>query len=386
MQTIQAFSNYRKLVRILIITGTALIILAISTIFWLSRNLTRLIETALQKNLGPEFSLGAIEAGWNRVVLKDVRIRRSGPGPFPDRLLIPRIVLTPSFRALASHRIEIKQLTIEQPKVVIEIGPDGKVIAPLPSASNRNHGNSTPSPEKPSNFSMHIAGIELTDGELIILDRHTKRRTAQGSSNPKEGYHLLRFPKAHLTSGPFNYPLVNQAMPVRFSLAAPQTGSLTLQGHISLASLDSSLKLSLRQWDITRFRPYYLKPGDIDVTHGTLDGDASITISKRRLNVPGEIRIKGLDLNLSGGRGFFLGLPAKTVLAFLKNNKDEIAVPFTLAGDLSNPRFQVRQSLVDQIATGVASKIGIPIVSDVARGVLFLGGKGVEGIGKLLGK
>jgi hypothetical protein len=180
--------------------------------------------------------------------------------------------------------------------------------------------------------------------------------------------------------------LLNQAMPLSFSLAAPQADSLTVKGQISPASLDSSLKLSLRQWDITRFRPYYLKPGDFDVNHGSLDGDANITISKQHLNIPGEIRIKGLELKQGGGRGFFLGLPARAVLAFLKNNKDEIAVQFTLAGDLANPRFQLRQSLVDQIATGVASKIGIPVVSDVARGIMFLGGKGVEGIGKLFGK
>lgn len=384
VQRMQLLSINRKAVRITIIAGSAFAVLAAVTLFWLSRNLTRLIETALQKNLGPDFSLGSIEAGWNRVVLTDVRIRRSGPGPFPDRLLIPRIVLTPSLRALASRRIEIKQLTIERPEIVIEIGPDGKVIAPLPAINKQRAA--IPAQGNSPAFSTSIGAIELIDGELIILDRHTRRRTAVGISNPKDGYHLLRFPKLHLTGGSFHYPLLNQAMPVALSLAAPQTGSLTVKGQISPASLDSSLKLSLRQWDITRFRPYYLKPGDIDVSRGTLDGDAKITISKRRLNVPGEIRVRGLELNLAGGSGLFLGLPAKMVLVFLKNNKDEIAVSFTLAGDLANPRFQVRQSLVDQIATGVASKIGIPVVSDVARGVIFLGGKGVEGIGKLFGK
>lgn len=384
VQRMQLLSINRKAVRIAIIAGSVFAILTAATLFWLSRNLTRLVETTLQKNLGPDVSLGSIKAGWNRVVVTDIRIRRSGPGPFPDRLLIPRLVMTPSLRALASRRIEIRQLGIEQPKLLFEIGPDGKLIPPLPSV-RKQRGDVAPRGDSPA-FATSIGEIELTDGELIILDRQTKRRTAVGTSHPREGYHLLRFPRLQLTCGPFNYPLLNQAMPLKASLAAPQSGSLTLAGQISPASLDSSLKLVLRQWDLTRFRPYYLKPGDLDVTHGTLDGDAQITISKRRLNMPGEIRIKGLELNLSGGRGLFLGLPAKTVLAFLKDNKDEIVVPFTLAGDLANPRFQARQSLVDQIATGVASKIGIPIVSDVARGVIFLGGKGVEGIGKLFGK
>lgn len=374
------WSRRRKLA-----TATGLLVLlAAATVFFLARHLTGLVEQALRRNIGTELSLGALETGWNKVILKDLRIRRNGPGPFPERLIIQRLVLTPSFRALFSRKLDIGLLRIEHPMVLIEIGPDGKVIAPLPALATKNK----PSPTQPAGpgLVLQIAKIELRDGELIFLDRQGKRRNAPGLSNPKEGYHLLRFPKVQLTAGRLHYPFTSDPLPVSLSLAAPSEGTLSVDGRIALSSLDTSLTLKLRQWDITRFRPYYLKPGDLNVTRGTLDGDASIGIAKHRLNAPGEIRIKGLQLDLAGSRGLFLGLPATAVLGFLKNNKDEISVKFALAGDLASPQFQVRQSLVDQIATGVAGKIGIPIVSDVARGVIFLGGKGVEGIGKLFGK
>lgn len=372
------------LLRIMLIGGCLLLVLAAGTLYWLSRNLTHLVEAGLRKGLGPDVALGSIETGWNRVVVRELRLKRTGPGPFNDRIRIERVELTPSFRALFSRKLEIGRLRIERPHLLVEIAPDGKLIAPLPVVSS-NNASTAKNPAKPA-FTLRIDQVELLDGELTILDRQTKRRGLPGLSNPREGYHVVRFSQVALKTGRLGYPLAQEALPLKLALTAPQNGSLTLNGTIDPVSLDSALKLSLRQWDITKFRPYYLKPGDIDVTHGTLDGDATIAINGRKLHAPGEIKIKGLQLNLSGGRGMFLGLPAAAVLGFMKNNKDEIAVPFTLSGDLSNPRFQVRQSLVDQIATGVAGKIGIPVVSDVARGIIFLGGKGVEGIGKLFGK
>lgn len=370
--------------RILLVACSLLALMTTGTLFVLARHLTGLVEAVLRKSVGPELSLGSITAGWNRVVLKDIRIRRNGPGPLNERLRIERVVVTPSFRALFSRRLEIGLLRLERPMALIEIGPDGKLISPLPLVADKNKALASRPAEPP--LSLRIDRIELENGELVVLDRHARHRTTAGLSNPREGYHLLRFPKLMVRADDLQYPLSTAQMRVKLALAAPEKGTLTIDGTMALANLDTRLTLSLRQWDLTRFRPYYQKQGDLPVTHGLLDGDATITIAKHRLNVPGEIRLKGLQLDLSGGRGLFLGMPATAVLGFLKNNKDEINVPFTLTGDLSNPRFQVRQSLVDQIATGVAGKIGIPIVSDVAKGVIYLGGKGIEGIGKLFGK
>lgn len=370
--------------RILLIACCLLALVTAGTLFILTRHLTGLVETALRKSFGSELSLGSITAGWNRIELADLKVKRSGPGPFSERVWIKRAILTPSFRALFSRRIDIGLLRLEQPMALIEIAPDGSLISPLPLAANRKKESASHGPEPP--FTLRIDRIEIENGELAVLDRHARHRGTTGLSNPREGYHLLRFPRLTVRIDGLHYPFTPTPLPVRLALAAPEKGSLTLSGAISLATLDSRLKLSLRQWSLTHFRPYFQKQGDLNVTQGLLDADATITIAKNRLNAPGEIRLKGLQLDIRGGRGLFLGLPAAAVLSFLKNNKDEISVPFTLSGDLKNPRFQARQSLVDQIATGVAGKIGIPIVSDVAKGVIYLGGKGIEGIGKLFGK
>jgi hypothetical protein len=55
-----------------------------------------------------------------------------------------------------------------------------------------------------------------------------------------------------------------------------------------------------------------------------------------------------------------------------------LPVPFTLNGNLDNPRFSIHQSLVDQIATAMSSKIGVPTVSGVGKGILGIGEKGIK--------
>jgi hypothetical protein len=68
------------------------------------------------------------------------------------------------------------------------------------------------------------------------------------------------------------------------------------------------------------------------------------------------------------------------MVSFLSDNKDEISIPFTVNGSLDNPRFSFHQSLTDQIATGLSSKIGVPSVSDVGKGILGVGEKGIKGL------
>ena len=80
-----------------------------------------------------------------------------------------------------------------------------------------------------------------------------------------------------------------------------------------------------------------------------------------------------------------MGMSAKTFLSAMKDSKGEIDTTFLLNGDLSNPRFKVQQSLAEQIKSGLARKLGIPVISDVGSGIINLGGKGISGIRSLFG-
>ena len=94
--------------------------------------------------------------------------------------------------------------------------------------------------------------------------------------------------------------------------------------------------------------------------------------------------ILGADLG-SDVPGVLLGVPAWALVSFLSDNKDELSVPFTVKGSIDNPRFSVQQSLVDQVATALSSKIGVPTVSGVGKGILGIGEKGIKGIYGIFG-
>jgi hypothetical protein len=73
-------------------------------------------------------------------------------------------------------------------------------------------------------------------------------------------------------------------------------------------------------------------------------------------------------------------MPAWAMVSLMSDNRDELSVPFTVHGSLDNPRFSIHQSLVDQVATNLSSKIGVPTVSDVGKGIMGIGEKGIKGI------
>lgn len=370
-----------RALRLFLLSSLTILLLVVGALFWLSRNLTHLVEQGLRRTYGAEFSLGKIESGWNRVVLHDVRLRRPGGGPIRDRINIGEVILTPRFKALLSKRIEIDLVRLENPKILVEIAPDGSVVSPLASRPVATSVSGAGSPP----FSLTIGRMEIDKGELIFLDRSSERLRMPGVSNGREGFHLLRLTDIWFHGGHLEFPLKPAPLPVTLFLAAPGPGSLRVSGTFDPVTLDAGLKITLRHWDLTTLRPYYLKPESLDVIGGFLDGDATVAIAGKKLHAPGEIRIKGLELERGRRQGMFLGMSAKAFLSVMKNEKGEIVASFLLDGDLNNPLFKVRQSLVEQIGGGMARKLGMPVISDVGSGIINLGKKGVRGIRNLFG-
>ena len=101
---------------------------------------------------------------------------------------------------------------------------------------------------------------------------------------------------------------------------------------------------------------------------------------------PGSLQLKGLAFDYSSTKGTLLGVPAWALVSILSDSRDELSVPFTVNGNLDNPRFSAHQSLVEQVATALSSKIGVPTASGVGKGILGIGEKGLKGILGITGR
>ncbi len=366
----------------LLLWGSALAILAVAIgLLLVFANLSRVAETGLRRLLGPELVVGRVEMQWNRISFHRLSLGSPGPENRP-RLQIERLTITPSLRTLFAERFQIGRIQVVRPQVLIEIGADGRVANPLSPAAGRDGRASAGG----SSRAVTIGAVTVQHGDVTILDRHVARAGGQGLSNPHERYHLARFTDVSFSAGPIDLPDSGRTVPFKLAATAPGGGTLTFGGSVAPSTMDGSADLALRQWDITRFRPYFQKPGDMTVTKGSLSADCAIAIRQRHLTAPGSIRLKDMTVDAAGARGLFLGMPAKAVLWFLENNKDEIKIEFAVSGNLDNPKFKVKQALTDQVGSALARKMGIPLLGDMGKGLVDLGAKGVRGIKGLFGR
>lgn len=365
------FTGLKKYIGMVLLVLT---LFACTGVWWGYAHLTTLVQARLKALVGTDISVENVTARWNRIELDQVRIARRGVGPFTKRFSIGRIVIRPSLLSLFSGRLDISEILLEKPYLLVEIKPDGsfaKILPPRPAA---------PAGSSAAVLPVRIAAVRISNGNIDLLDWQVARKGGIGVSNPRERYHLASLQDVSFSAGALNIPVSERPMPVRLELSSKGGGRLLIAGDIAPKGLDSHLKLDLTGLNITPYRPYFLKPGDLNVLAGTLSATCSLTINKRILNAPGSLHLKGLAFDHSGTKGVLLGVPAWALVAFLSDNKDELSVPFTVKGSLDNPRFSIHQSLVDQVATVLSSKIGVPTVSGVGRGILGIGEKGLKGI------
>jgi hypothetical protein len=141
-------------------------------------------------------------------------------------------------------------------------------------------------------------------------------------------------------------------------------------------------KVEIKDLDITEFKPYYQKKGDVNVTKGTLDMNMDVKIRSNKIHAPGKAVLQHLEFSRGSGLGStFLNLPLSAVVSFLKNHNNEIVVNFVVEGDLNNPKFNLRESIMNKISLEMAEKLGLSI-QRIGESIVETGAEGAKEVGK----
>jgi len=376
------FFRMKKGLKIALIAIGAIVLVLGITIAVLVKNANRIIKYELESLLGEDFSVERIDLHWGRVEALDVSLRNpTGKEVFTTDSL----TLEADFIGLLKKKYIISNLSLKNPYILLEKDRKGNLINPLPS---RGPKRGTAEKEK-SIPPVVLKKIEIKKGSLDYLDRKASRKPV-----------LTKLRNIEVECKDITYPLNDTYSTYKTTASIPgklSTGILKSQGKIKPKTKDTDSRVEIRKLDITGFKPYFQKRGDVNVTRGTLDMDIDVKVKSNKIHAPGKAVLRDLEFERRPGiANKFLNIPLSAVMKFLKNNNNEIAVNFVLEGDLDNPKFSLRENFTEKVSVAMAEKLGLPI-KEIGESIIKFGAEGdkeiekgiekdVEGIGEELFK
>ncbi len=325
-------------------------------------------KAGVEKVLGKDFSVGAIELKWGTVRARNIAMKNPAGA---DVIRIEEIVVRADPMNFFRKKHIISSLQIEKPYMYVEVGHKGDLVNPYFSEEERRILRKVMQQEVPVRFEKII----VRGGSVDYLDRKTPRIPVLTKVRD------IRLGMEHLT-----VPFTND--PVRYSLeahvpAGGSTASIKSDGNIKFVSKDIESASHIRGLDITHFKPYYDKQAkSVHVKRGIMDLDVRAKVVSRKIHAPGHAVLKGLEVETGSGLGDrFMGVSASLVLNFMKKNGDQIPVDFVVSGDLDNPKFNITENFIARFSYGMAEKLGVSI-KDIGGSIISVGAQGTKKVGE----
>lgn len=353
----------RRLRITLILLMGFVLILGISVAI-LIKNANKIIKYELETRLGKDFFIKKIELHWGRVEAFNVSFRNTDG---KEIFKIDRLVLEADFLGVLKKEYILSKVFFENLYMFLEKDSSGKIIYPLPKIKTEEGKAKKLSPP------IIIKEIDITKASIDYLDRKVSPHV------------LTRLRNIELELKNISFPLEDNFSNLTISaniLGKQNTGLFEGKGKIKFKTIDTDCKLGIRGLDITEFNPYFQKKKDVKIKKGFLDMQMDLMISSKKINAPGIATLKNLEFDKGSGMGnTFLSIPLFAIINFLKNNNNEIIVHFVLAGNLNDPKFSIRESLLKEISIAMAEKLGLSI-KRIGESVVIFGIEGIKEAGK----
>ncbi|WP_321899649.1 DUF748 domain-containing protein [Paraburkholderia heleia] len=370
-----AMSLRNRVLLIVAIVVALLVLAALGTLYALQREAKAYVEQALAPvgtaaSVNVAFDLSSVE-------LTDVRLKPPPNWPTADTLRAARVTITPDLRALISHRVHIRDVTVSDFTMTVLRRESGSILL-LPNLRQAIAQGATPTSGAPGGNGLPqekiVDHIGFKNGTFDFYD--------QSISNPP--WHVT-VNRAQASVDNVQLPALTEPTRVSFTgnVVGPEhTGRVAFDGWIQIASKDSQLHTTLRGVDVRTIDPYLLRKAGAkaNVTGGTLDLDLASTVRGYHLHAPGTVTLRNLQLAQSGDAvDTFLSIPTRAAVAALKARKGEITLHFVLDGNLRDPKFKLNENLMTELRAGFAQALGVS-----AEGVAKGAGQTAKGIADAL--
>lgn len=369
----------RRGFKIFLVSSIVVLCLALIAVAFLVKYANTIARAGIEKALGKDFSIGSIELKWGSVRVHGIAMKdRAGK----EVVKVENLMVKASFMGLLRRKYIVSSVLVEKPYIYVEIDRKGDLVSPVfPAGDERARGGvkkaedtARPEGKQPP---VILRKIIIVNGSVDYLDRKSPTVPVMTKvRNINAEMHNLTVP---FTNDLTHYT-IKAAIP-----GSKSTASVKSEGGIRFLSKDMECTASVRELDITHFKPYYHGSRNVNVTKGFLDLDVRAKIVSRRVHAPGKAVLKGLEFGSGSGLGDkFMGVPVTLVVTFLKKSGDQIPVDFVISGDLDNPKFNIAESFMGRLSFGLAEKLGFSI-KDIGESVFGLGTEGTKKVGEGIG-
>lgn len=338
---------------------------------------TKVLQTRVQSALGPNSQVAEIVVHWSSIEMRGVHVRAPADWPATETLRADKVVVSPDLRALISAKLHVSKIEVDNPYLSILRSRNGGVRL-LPGMLDDAPKAAADPASAQSAHAVEIGAVEIHGGVVEFFD-----------ASVTQPAHLVRIEQLDAEIDGIHVPSQAGHMDLKIAgvVKGPHSdGKLAIDGWLDPVSLDSDVTTNLSGVDLIALQPYLIKAAETGVKRGTLDMTLHSRVQNKRLNAPGTVTLTGLELDSgNGAMATFMGVPRRAVIASLKDKGDRIVVPFTLEGNIDDPRFSLNDSLASHVGGAMANVLGISI-EGLTHGV-GSAAQGVEGaMKKLFGK
>ncbi len=303
--------------------------------------------------LGTQSEVGEIQVSFKDITITDLKLNAPAGWPVRHVLTAARVVIAPDLGSFTSGVFRINRIRIERAALAVLRDRSGKLRV-LPSFTEKVSATGKSSTADVTATAVLIELIELKDSAISFFDEAVRSPPLQIKlDNVAASITNLRVPE--LTG--------KSAIDINANIIGPtQSGTLAITGNMEFASRDSNIKTTLRDVEIAPLEPYLIKAAETGVRKGTLDLDLTAKVESKRLTAPGRLVLKGLELRSSEkAASTFMGMPRDTVVNMIRERDGRIEVPFTLDGNLNDPRFALDSAFKARLAIATAGALGVTI-------------------------